>query len=182
MRAFLTHLFGSNARRERTDRLLKAISDQARQPVFYEALGVPDTLDGRFDMMVLHGFMVFRPLFARGKRERDLAQDTTDLMFSAFDDAIRAIGVGDMGVPKRVKAMARAYLGRAGAYGSALDAQDRAALAEAIQRNVYRDVDTDPAFAGALADYVLRETARLTDLPTENFEAGQLGFGLPEAA
>lgn len=177
MRTFLTHIFGSSERQARTDRLLKAISVQARQPVFYEELGVPDTLDGRFDLMALHGLLVFRALRDKGRDGRLLAQDTTDLMFSAFDDAIRSLGVGDMGVPRRVKTMAKAYIGRSAAYGAAIDSGDKAAMEEVLDRNVYRAGDPPADALGLLAAYVLREAGRLKDLPLERFEAGDLAFG-----
>ena len=151
MRTFLTHIFGSSERQARTDRLLKAISVQARQPVFYEELGVPDTLDGRFDLMALHGLLVFRALRDKGRDGRLLAQDTTDLMFSAFDDAIRSLGVGDMGVPRRVKTMAKAYIGRSAAYGAAIDSGDKAAMEEVLDRNVYRAGDPPADALGLLA-------------------------------
>jgi cytochrome b pre-mRNA-processing protein 3 len=177
MRSFLVHLFGSNERRARTDRLLRAITAQARQPAFYEHMAVPDTLDGRFDMMALHGFLVFRALQDLGAGGRRLAQDTTDLMFSAFDDALRSIGVGDMGVPRRVKAMARAYLGRAQAYQAALESDDRGALAAALERNIYRGGAVEPEAIAALAAYVAREAARLKALSLAAFETGELAFG-----
>lgn len=179
MRPFLTHLFGSRERRDQTDRLLQAISAQARQPVFFEALGVPDTLDGRFDLMVLHGFLVFRALQGTGGQGRRLAQDTTDLMFSAFDDAIRAIGVGDMGIPRRVKEMAKAYFGRSTAYEAALAAGDGTALEDALGRNIYRGLVPEGALA-PMARYVAAEAARLKALPFERFAAGDPGFGMPE--
>jgi len=177
VRTLFTHLFGSHERRQRTDRLLKAITVQARLPAFYEELGVPDTLDGRFDLMALHGFLVFRALQGRGREGRVLAQDTTDLMFSAFDDAIRSLGVGDMGVPKRVKTMAKAYFGRSEAYDAALKADDREALGEAIRRNIYRGAEVDPGKVSAVADYVAAEAGRLGELPLERFQQGDLGFG-----
>ncbi len=177
MRTFLTHLFGSGERRARTDRLLKAISAQARQPVFFEELGVPDTLDGRFDLMALHGFLVFRALRDKGRDGRTLAQDTTDLMFSAFDDAIRSLGVGDMGVPRRVKTMAKAYIGRSAAYDAAIAAGDRAAVGDVLERNIYRAVAPPADALALLAAYVLKEAARLKDLPLARFQAGDLAFG-----
>lgn len=177
MRSFLTHLFGSNERRQRTDALLKAITAQARQPEFFEQLDVPDTLDGRFDMMALHGFLAFRALQQLGRDGRTLAQDTTDLMFSAFDDAIRSLGVGDMGVPRRVKTMAKAYFGRSTAYEAALQAGDRKALSEAVHRNLYRGADVAAAKIEAVAGYVMDEGQRLGTLPLERFQAGDLGFG-----
>lgn len=149
--------------------------------MFYEALGVPDTLDGRFDLMVLHGFLVFRALRGKGKEAGQLAQDTTDLMFSAFDDAIRAIGVGDGGVPRRVKTMAKAYIGRSGAYEAALDANDPAALQAALTRNIYRDEPALPGAASALTRYVTAEALRLKALPVDAFFAGELNFPQPDA-
>jgi cytochrome b pre-mRNA-processing protein 3 len=175
-------MFGSGERRQRTDRLLKAITVQARAPEFYERLGVPDTLDGRFDLMALHGFIVFRTLNERGRDGRRLAQDTTDLMFSAFDDAIRSLGVGDMGVPRRVKTMAKAYFGRSSAYDAALKTGDLAALGLALQRNLYRGRDGAAGMAEAVAAYVMREADRLKSLPLERFQSGDLGFGEPPGA
>ncbi len=140
---------------------------------------MPDTLDGRFDLMALHGFLVFRAMQAKGREARTLAQDTTDLMFSAFDDAIRSLGVGDMGVPKRVKTMAKAYFGRSEAYETALRSGDTAALADAIHRNVYRGAAVAGAKLAGLAGYVEHEAARLGSLPLERFQQGDLGFGAP---
>ncbi|BCW89117.1 hypothetical protein sos41_22720 [Alphaproteobacteria bacterium SO-S41] len=173
VRGILTHLFGSNERRQRTDRLLAAITAEARRPVFYEAMGVPDTLDGRFDLMALFGSLAFRSLAKKGKDGITLAQDTTDLMFSAFDDAIRSLGVGDGGIPRRVKTMGKAYIGRAGVYDAAIRAGDAAALRDALQRNVYRG--TPEPGAADLAAHVMAEAAILDALPLERFQAGDLG-------
>lgn len=175
MRALLTYLFGSNERRRRADRLLAAVTAQARRPVFYEALSVPDTLDGRFDLMTLYGSLVFRALDGKGREGRVLAQDTLDLMFAAFDDALRSLGVGDNGIPRRVKAMGKAYIGRAAAYDAAIRAGDEAALAEAIGRNVYRG-DAPPGDALAqFARFAMAEAGELSALELDRFQAGDLG-------
>ena len=176
MRSILTHLFGSNERRERTDRLLAAITVEARRPVFYETMGVPDTLDGRFDLMSLFGTLAFRSLSKKGRDGITLAQDTIDMMFSAFDDALRSLGVGDNGIPRRVKAMGKAYIGRAAAYDAAIKARDEAALAAAIERNVYRGAPSDPAHPARLAAYALAEASALESLPLGRFQAGELGL------
>lgn len=175
MRALLTYLFGSNERRRQADRLLAAVTAQARRPVFYEALSVPDTLDGRFDLMTLYGSLVFRALDGKGREGKVLAQDTLDLMFAAFDDALRSLGVGDNGIPRRVKAMGKAYIGRAAAYDAAIRAGDEAALAEAIGRNVYRgDVPPGDALA-QFARFAMAEAAVLSALALDRFQTGDLG-------
>lgn len=173
VRGILTHLFGSNERRERTDRLLAAITAEARRPVFYETMGVPDTLDGRFDLMALFGSLSFRALAKKGRDGITLAQDTTDLMFSAFDDAIRSLGVGDGGIPRRVKTMGKAYIGRAAVYDAAIRAGDLTELTDALVRNVYRGNEEPGALA--LAAHVMAEAAILDALPLERFQAGDLG-------
>ena len=94
-------------------------------------------------------------------------------MFSAFDDAIRSLGVGDGGIPRRVKTMGKAYIGRAAAYDAAIRAGDMTALTEALVRNVYRG-DEAPGAAG-LATHVMAEAAILDALPLERFQAGDLG-------
>jgi cytochrome b pre-mRNA-processing protein 3 len=181
MRALLASLFGSSPARRKAERLLDAITVQARQPVFFTDFAVPDTLDGRFDLMSLHGALVFRALERKGREGHDLAQLTTDLMFGAFDDAIRSLGVGDSGIPRRVKTMGKAYIGRASAYDAALKAGDAAALGDALARNVYRGATPGAAVVQGLAAYVAGEAARLERLPLERFEAPDLGFSLPEA-
>jgi cytochrome b pre-mRNA-processing protein 3 len=98
---------------------------QARQPGFYTALGVPDSLDGRFDLVAVHVFL----LLYRLKRERaaaaPLAQCLFDVMFDDMDESLRELGVGDLGVGWRVKAMAKALYGRLAAYEAGLAGDDR---------------------------------------------------------
>ena len=93
---------------------------QARQPSFYASCGVPDTLDGRFDLIVLHVFLVMRALAQAGETGQKVGSAVLDVMFDDMDMNLREMGVGDLSVGKKVKAMARAYYGRAKAYGEAL--------------------------------------------------------------
>ena len=181
MRSLFARLFGSSPARRTGERLLDAITAQARQPVFFTDFAVPDTLDGRFDLMTLHGALVFRALERKGRGGHDLAQMTTDLMFGAFDDAIRSLGVGDSGIPRRVKTMGKAYIGRASAYDEALKTGDMAALGDALARNVYRGRPPESAVLRALALYAAAEAARLDQLPLERFAAPDLAFSMPEA-
>jgi len=174
---FLKRLFGPDVQRRRAEILLDAITGEARRPAFYADLGVPDTLDGRFDMMALVATLVFRAMQRKGAEA--LAQRTTDHMFMAFDDAIRSLGVGDSGVPRRVKAMGKAYLGRAVAYDTALAAGDRVALADAVARNIYRSAAPDPASVEKLAKSVHAADQTLSTRTRDQLEAGEFGLTAP---
>jgi cytochrome b pre-mRNA-processing protein 3 len=138
-------------------RLYGAIVAQARQPVFYARFGVADTVTGRFEMVVLHLGLVLDRL-QRDEGERKLAQALFDLFCVDMDRSLRELGIGDLGVPHRMKKMAEAFYGRARAYREAVASADRAALIAAIERNVFAGA---APHAAAIADYMLAVVARL---------------------
>lgn len=152
----------------------------ARQPNFYSDLRVPDTLDGRFDMVGLHVFLVIRRLTALPPPGPDVAQAVFDAMFSDMDFNLREMGVSDLVVGRRVKAMWEALHGRSTAYEAAMGQGDEAALAEALARNVWRgsapgaEMPEDAALR--LARLVLRHAATLDAMPAETLLAGGLRF------
>lgn len=156
--------------------LYGAIVAQSRMPAFYARLDVPDTLDGRFDMIVLHGFLLFHRLKGEHADDRRLGQDVFDIFLKDMDRSLREIGVSDIGVPKRLKTMAEAFYGRVAAYDSAIASGDRAALVDALSRNVYPDGGGDAA--GVLADYVARAVGALSRQPLAALLAGALEFPL----
>lgn len=142
------------ARRDRAHALYTALVEQARSPAFYRDLSVPDTVDGRFDMIVLHCFLVLRRLRAAGAEGTALGQAVFEVMFADMDQNLRQMGVGDLGVGRRVKAMTQAFMGRVAAYEKAMG-EGTAALAATVARNVYRvEPDAAPPGAKVLADYV----------------------------
>ena len=156
------------ARRDLAARLEAQIVARARAPVFFASLGVPDTMDGRFDMMALHSWLVLERLKKTGMD--DTAQALTDTLFTSFDEALREQGTGDMGMSRRIKAMAEAFFGRLKAYA---EAGDEETLAAAIARNVWRGRQTD-ANARILASYV---TGARAALAASRAEDGDLDFG-----
>lgn len=114
---------------------------QALKPHFYARWQVPDSFDGRFEMLILHAFLIWRRLKNEGAAGQRVAQDFFDAMFVQMDRTLRERGVGDLGVPRHVKAMMRAFKGRALAYDAALcDGSDPQALRKALIRNVYGTV------------------------------------------
>jgi cytochrome b pre-mRNA-processing protein 3 len=120
------------------------IAENARHADFYRRYHVADTLDGRFDTLTLMAVLVIRRLQAIGDKGQMLGQQVVDLMFADMDLSLHEIGVSENKVGKKVKTMARAFLGRRNAYIDALDAGDDRALADAISRNLYRDNGIDP--------------------------------------
>src|SRR5436190_15734626 len=106
--------------RDNIRRLYGVIVAQARAPDFYADYGVPDTIEGRFDMVVLHVYLVFRRLALAGAVARAQGQEVFDLFIEDMDASMRELGVGDLSVPRKVRAMAEGYFGRAGVYDAAL--------------------------------------------------------------
>lgn len=159
--------------------LYSAAVVQARHPSFYESLAVPDSLDGRFDMIALHVFLMLRRLRAAGAPARGLSQAIFDVMFADMDQSLRELGVGDVGVGKRVRRMAEAFYGRVAAYDTGLDDAAGGQLEAALLRNVWRGEEVAPAALGALADYVRRQDAALAARPLAELMAGRIDFVPP---
>ena len=181
MRAILDRLRGHPARREHAHALYVAVVEQARRPVFYARLGVPDTLDGRFDMIVLHAFVVLRRLRRIGPEGVATGQTLFEVMFADMDRNLREMGVGDLGVGRRVKAMTKAFMGRVGAYERAC-AAGGASLGAALERNVYRsDAAIARAEAQILADYTERSMQSLAALDDDVILAGRCAFAAAPA-
>ena len=159
--------------------LYREIVTQSRLPGFYAAAAVPDTPDGRFDVIVVHAVLVLRRLHREADRTRDLAQAVFDLMFADMDQNLREMGVGDLAVGKRIKAMAKGFYGRLAAYKQALDDADASALASALRRNLYRNAEPDEGAVRAFSGYFQREAAHLDSVPVEQLMTGQVQFGPP---
>jgi cytochrome b pre-mRNA-processing protein 3 len=158
----------SAARQELGRALEEQLARRARTPCFFESLGVPDTMDGRFDLVALHAWLALVRLKQACRDEA--AQALTDALFVGFDEALREQGVSDMGMGRRMKAMANAFYGRLAAYDAAHGIEQ---MAEVLARNVWRG-QADPAKARELAAYV--ETAR-TALAASDMDQNQLDFG-----
>jgi len=169
-------LFARNRRNEAIAySLYGAIVAQARQPALYTEFAVPDTLDGRFDMIVLHGFLMFHRLKDESPEDRQLGQDVFDIFLKDMDGTLREMGVGDLSVPKKLKKMAEAFFGRIRAYDEALVAGDRAKLVDAIERNIFPD--GAPAGVGEqIAAYVEASVATLAAETLPAILSGRLDY------
>jgi cytochrome b pre-mRNA-processing protein 3 len=175
----LAAFFGltGHARHERAGfRLYAAAVAAAREPFLYRSLGVADTLDGRFDLVCLHAVLLVRRLRREAERGPALAQAVFDAMFSDMDVNLREMGVGDLSVGRRVRAMWEAFNGRAHAYDAALTAGDAAALEAALLRNVWRGAPPPDGCAAALARLVTAQAAYLDRQGFNMLMAGEAFF------
>ncbi len=173
----LKRLFGPSRTDQVAATLYEAAVAQARRPEFYLHAAVPDTLDGRFDLLSLHMFLVFHRLRDEGARAGAVSQAMFDHMFEDMDENLREIGVGDLSVGRKVKTMAKALLGRIAAYEPGL--ADPAALADALGRNLYRG---KPVAADAVARVARYMTAAVADLAGQDIGAlleGRITFAEP---
>ena len=151
-----------------------ALVRQARQPVFFRDWKVPDTVDGRFDMIVVHAALVFRRLRALGPAAQALSDETFAAMTADLDRSVRELGGGDIGVGKRMKAIGRAFYGRVQAYDEALEGKQ--SLEDALVRNVYRNAPVDAAVVGRLADYVRNAVLALDRQSLADLARGRADF------
>lgn len=149
-----------------------ALVEQARQPVFYINSVVPDTLDGRFDMIVMHVVLVFRRLNTGDSEAKAFGQHIFDIFIQDMDRSLREIGVGDVSIPKKMKKVGRSYYGRSEVYQDALERRDADALAAAIDRNIFTDEANGPA-SHSLADYMMRADDMLVGQSVADLKAGK---------
>jgi cytochrome b pre-mRNA-processing protein 3 len=146
-------------RKQESGRFYDALVSRARAPVFFVVFGVADTIDGRFDVLTFHAWLVLTEL-----KGSDAAQALTNAIFTGFDEAMREQGAGDIGIGHRLKAMAKAFYGRLAAYDGAKDEEE---LAVALARNLWR---------GAAVDHRARRLAAYARIARE-----QLDRSLPQA-
>ncbi len=165
------------ARKDAAAGLFESALAQARSPVFYERLGVADSIDGRFDLIILHVYLIQQRLGALGPQGRKLSQALFDKMFVTMDFTLREIGVGDLGVPKHMKRMMKAFNGRAHSYHDALAARNTAALELAVARNIFRmQGEAMPAGCEAIASYIFAANDLMASYTIEDFMSGEVQF------
>jgi cytochrome b pre-mRNA-processing protein 3 len=168
--------------------LYGAVVAQARSPAFYMHYGVEDTVDGRFELIVLHLVLLLRRLARpqagkagpRHAFEPALAQPLFDVFCRDLDDNLREMGVGDLTVPRRMRRFGEAFYGRQAAYEAAFAAADEQELEKALARNIFGLTDADER-AARLARYARAAAAQLDAASEDELLAAQALFPGPEA-
>jgi cytochrome b pre-mRNA-processing protein 3 len=171
--------FRRNSQARTIHALYGAIVAQARSVTFYADYWVPDTVEGRFDLIVLHLVLLLNRLSRRADGARGLGQELFDAFCDDLDANLREMGVGDLAVPKRMQAFAEAFYGRQAAYLAALEAADQGVFEKALARNIFPA--GNDAGAAQLARYA---RAAVTSLDAQDDDAlirGEVVLPSPEA-
>ncbi len=177
----MTGFFNRRGKHERAAfQLYGAAVAAARSPFLYASLGVPDTLDGRFDVIGLHVYLVIRRLNQDAEPGPAMAQAVFDAMFLDMDINLREMGVGDMSVGKRNRAMWEAFHGRAAAYAGAWD--DAAALPTALALNLWRGAEPPAGSAVAMARLARAQSDFLATQTLDALLQGKIFFMSAEDA
>lgn len=164
-----------NPSRRAASALHQTIAARAREPIFHTRFKVPDSIDGRFDLFTLHVFLVLDRLKEAGGAGKATGEQLANAIFAGFEEALRELGVGDMGISRRIKAMANAFYGRLAAYQAASTEPE---LAGALLRNLYRGESARGPEARVLAHYIFAARARLHG---QDLNEGSIDFGpLPQ--
>ena len=154
--------------------LYQALVAQARLPVFYADYGVPDTVDGRFEMILMHAFAVMRRLKEGDEAHKALSQKLYDVMFMDMDRSIRELGVSDVRVGKHMKRMMSGFYGRVDAYETGLTGDGD--LADAIERNLFGTVDAKEGDVKAMVAYLEKLTGYTANYDLTALVEGRLNF------
>lgn len=169
----------NNNNRAIVDRQYATLTAAARTPEFYLDLGVPDTVMGRFEMLSVMMILYFRRTKSSGVSGQEIAQEIVDAFFQDLDHSIRELGIGDQGVPKRMKKFAGMFYGRLESYAAALDTSDLAALAAALRRNIYPQADENAPALDGLAGWMMEASSVLAACSEETIATGSLTLPLP---
>ncbi|WP_162917389.1 ubiquinol-cytochrome C chaperone family protein [Dongia deserti] len=176
---FLKRLFQTPRFQAEGRALYRQIAARARRPILYTLYGVPDTIDGRFEMLCLHAYAVFHGLKGKGTDAQDLSQAIYDAMFADLDGSLRELGAADLGVGRRIKTMTEALNGRIQAYDCGFAADD-ADLEQAIRRNVYGTVRPADDQVRGMTAYLRNLRLVLLQASFEDLRTSRIMSLLPE--
>jgi cytochrome b pre-mRNA-processing protein 3 len=165
--------------REAAERAYQLVVEQARNPMFFKEFGVPDTLDGRFELICLHAFLYLHRLKSEQPQSAMVSQTFFDTMFADMDRGLREMGTGDLSVGRHVKRMAQGFYGRIHAYQDGLARDDNAALSAALARNLFGTVGESAGSLAAMVDYTRSAAAQLADQSVVELIDGCVRFPAP---
>jgi cytochrome b pre-mRNA-processing protein 3 len=170
------------ARQGRAAALYRALVSRARAADLYRDLGVPDTPDGRFELLAMHVALAMRRLGRLGPEGARATQALAELMVRDMDRSVRELGVGDLSVGRYVRRMAASLYARLQVFEAAVPARDLSAVALMLRRNLFTPATCpEPARLEVLARRLLAFADELERVPAEPLLTGELSVP-PEAA
>ena len=170
--------FRLGSKRINVDSLYTVIVAHSRHPVFYTVFGVPDTVNGRYEVIMLHTYVVMKRLKVIGIEASTTSQALFDLMFADMDKNLREMGVGDLSVGKKIKAMATAYYGRIKAYDEGLEGGQEL-LASALRRNLFVEVKPTDQQVTGMADLLSNQVQASSSWSLVDIKKGAISFITP---
>ena len=172
----LPRLFRQRPAYDAGQALYRVAADQAREPAFYRDAHAPDTVEGRFELYMIHVILLALRLRGGGRRAAETSQVMFDAFLRSLDDAMREMGVGDLSVGKKMRRLGEAFYGRAKRYDELIG--DPAELQAMVRRTLYADVDGEAADSGAhaVSAYAARAHAHLQAQPLDRLLEGEADF------
>ena len=168
---------GRAARKEAAEKIYDAIVAQSRNAAFYLRCGVPDTLSGRFDMLVIHMFVVLQILKLGGREGQLLAQEIVEAFIREMDTMVRDLGVSDRNVPKEVRKIAQLFYGQLLAYSTALQRNEPKGLANEVWKSFQSGEGSSAEIAGdAIAAYMRGAIKNIQEMPLNMLLQGNIRF------
>lgn len=157
-------------------RLYEQLVPHARFPIYYQRLGVPDTPEGRFEILALHVGLTVRKLLSLDDEGRATGQALFDLMVADLDMNLRELGVGDLSVGKQVKRMAGHFYARLAVLNEAFDEGRTDALSPMLLTNVFGGMSPSSESVAHLAEIVVTLQQALDRQPTADLKAGRIAL------
>ncbi len=149
----------------------------SRAPALYSDYGVPDTVEGRFEILVLHVFAALERLGRENGAQGKLNQDLVNLFFDDMDTTSRELGVGDLTVPKKMRVLAAVFEERMAAYKKAFEDKDPRLLSDEFQQNIFAGNDASQVQAKELVRYAEMLRTRLMDTSIQEFMGDEYNAG-----
>lgn len=161
--------------------LFNIVIEQSRIIEFYEKYSVEDSLDGRFDLMSLHMAIVLEKLDRHKKIKYvpEYKRILQEIMFDNLDLTLREIGVGDLGVGKKIKVMAEAFYGRMLAYQNLFLEKNEIEMSNTLKRNLYREKAINENVLKSMVSYIYQQYEFILEQNIEKILEGQIEFQLP---
>lgn len=170
-------LFEQNSSKRHAHALYGVVVAKSRDAAFFEKYAIPDTFDGRFEMLVIHLFILHARLKDEELPARKISQLVFDNFISDMDSALREAGVGDQTLPKRLAKMTQVFYGRTGAFEVALEARKPLKeLSIVVARNLFPEGDTKGK-SPAIAAYMLEQVRKMADMSVEEITHGHAIYG-----
>ena len=171
-----SYIHTNSENKDLVDSIYEKIVLISRNKTFYESYSVPDTLDGRFDLLVLFSVIITFFLHKSGPTGKLLSQILFDKIFLDLDLSLRELGAGDAGVHIKIKNMVKSYMGRQKVYCDSLERNDFKTLKKQIIKNIYRNVGNYLNSADLLNNYCKKTSISFHTKKDEDFLLNKFEF------